>query len=179
MAWEPALEQLGTVTETQVFTFSVKYFEEPIPVEGDVSTSVYYSVKITAVEANPAAVVITNGTLDSTISGSFGPAFNDVVTYMKNDLSYETLNTLTTAPSGTSVWAKLSSKPNKKEIISFIPDPTRMRIFNYTCVAGTLDGSGNIPSPVATINKQIILSDKNWTPGKNALQAAVAETGVA
>jgi len=180
MAWEPDLEQLGTVTETQVFSFSVKYFQDIVSgEEGGVSTPVYYPVKITAVEANPATVVITNGTLDSTISGSFGPAFDDIVTYMKNDLSYETLDTLTTPPPGTIVWTKLASRPNKKEIISFIPDPTRMRIFNYTCVAGTLDGSGNIPSPIATTNKQIILDDRNWTPGKNALQAAVAETGAA
>lgn len=177
MAWEPDLEQLGTVTETQVFTFSVKYFQDVSGGgDGGTTTPVYYPVIITAVEQNPDSVTITNGSLDSTISGSFGPSFDDVVTYMKSDLSYETLDTLNTEPAGTSVWVKLNSRPDKKEIISFIPDPTRMRVFNYTCIAGTLDGSGNIPSPIATTNKQIILADRDWTPGKNALQAAVAET---
>ena len=114
MAWEPELEQLGTVTETQIFTFSVKYFEDTGG--GDPGAlRIYYPVKITAVEGNPTSVVIQDPH-DSTISGSFGPAFDDVVTYMKSDLSYETLDTLTTAPQGTIVWTKLSSKPNKKEI---------------------------------------------------------------
>lgn len=176
MAWEPDLEQLGTVTETQVFSFSVKYFEETTAGESGTSSSVYYPVIITAVEGNPPSVTITNGELDSTISGSFGPSFDDVVTYMKSDLTYETLDTLNTEPAGTSVWIKLNSRPDKKEIISFTPDLTRMRVFNYTCIAGTLDGSGNIPNPIATANKQIILADRDWTPGKNALQAAVAAT---
>lgn len=177
MAWEPELEVLGSVTETQVFTFSVKYFQDTAPGgDGGVSVPVYYPVKITAVEANPTSITINNGSLDSTISGSYGPVFDDVVTYMGTDRNYYTLDTLNTPQSGVSVWTKLAARENKQEITSFIPDPTRVRVFNYTCIAGTLDGSGNIPSPIATTNKQIILSDTNWTPGKDALIAAVNET---
>jgi hypothetical protein len=177
MAWEPELEQLGAVTETQIFSFSVKYFEDSAGGgDGGVSTPIYYPVKITADEINPTTILITNGTTDSTISGFYGSVFNDTVKYMKNDLSYITVNTLTTEPIGISVWNKIPSDQTMREVIEFTPDLTRIRVFNYTCVAGLLDNSGNIPTPIATTVKQIIISDRNWTPGKNALQAAVAQT---
>ena len=177
MAWEPDLEQLGTVTETQVFTFSIKYAQETtVNAESGETALEYFPVKITADESNPSTVVITNAPTDSTISGFYGAAFNDTVTYMKDDLSYETVNTITTEPLGTSVWDKLTSDQNVREVIQFMPDLTRTRVFNYTCVAGLMDAFGNIPIPISTTVKQIILSDRNWTPGKNALQSAVAQT---
>lgn len=183
MPWVPHTTLLGTHTESANFSHVIQYYEEVVgpegvdpisglPTPGEISY-VYYPIRIVANQTNPASVTITydDTAKTGTIAGHYGPVFNDTVQYEKEDRSIVTINTMTTEPIGVGVWEKLASG-DMWEMVAFYPDTTRYRQFTYTATAG--DIVGGVQTVRSTLVYQIDLSDQNWTPGKLALQSAVA-----
>lgn len=178
MPWIPESDPMGTHTQMENFSHTVQYYTiEIIPGSVDPETGAagesteirtYYPVVITPNDPNPASITINNtgSTSGSTISGFYGSIFNDQVYAMKNDFTYVYLDTMTTPPIGEGVWTKLEDY-DIKEMVYFIPDPSRTRTFTYTCVANG-----------ESTTKSVVCQDLSWEPGKNALRAAVAATRV-
>lgn len=90
------------------------------------------------------------------------------------DMRYANMDTLNTPEKGVSVWVKEKAYETK-QVVKFIPDPTRYRRFNYSCTAGTI--SGITQNVSASTTKSIDVSDKNWTPGRDALRSAIFTAG--
>lgn len=181
MPWIPETPLLGTYAQQTTFSNSVQYYEETVgagstdPTTGEVTPGevirTYYPVRIVANEVNPATITISSDDYDTaTISGYYGPVFNDIVEYLEVDRDLITIDTMNTEPVGVGVWDKLNTS-DYWEMVSFTPDRTRYRKFTYTATAGPI--SGGIQSVIATTIFEIDLSDQNWTPGKEALQNAV------
>ena len=181
--WIPSADLLGTYSENSSVSLTLQYYEEtageidPNTGEAGESTIVYYPVRIITQDVNPNTISITHDdiALTASISGFYGPVYNDTVEVMLPDETYRTFNTMTTEPIGVGVWEKIKQY-NVKEVIKFIADPTRSRTFTYTVNAGRVDNG--IMTIKATTTKTILLQDFNWTSGRNALKAAVAKTRV-
>lgn len=184
MPWEPASDPMITVTETQVFSLTIRYYElfgggvDPYTGITTEPTPVYYNIIVTPVMSNPSTITITgNGTTAVTISGYYGPSFDDKLKVMTtHDVvspdnlkmpNYKNFDTLTTEPLGVGVWTKYANNTDNFEIIDFIPDPTRTRDIYYSC---KVVGTG------ATTSKYTRVQDLNWTPGMNALKSALDAT---
>lgn len=185
MPWTPETGQLGTHTQSAGFSHTIQYYEISYgpggidPITGDATAGeeirTYYPVRIVANETNPSSVTISNDDIlkTATVSGVYGPVFNDVVRAMKTDKTIIELNTMTTPPVGTSVWHKLAQY-DVEEVLSFIADTTRERTFTYTARAGNIvNGVMNV---ISTATYSITLSDRSWSAGRDALRAAVAST---
>lgn len=186
MPWVPESDVLGVHTEYGIFSHSVEYYTISI-IPGDVDPETgaagadteirtYYDVVITPVLVDPPTVTISgNSTLAPTISGYYGPCFQEEITVMNTyDVTsenntkkptYNTFDTLNTPPKGIGAWQKKTSY-DTFELIKFDPDMTRTRNVEYRCVA----------SSGASTTKIITIQDLNWTPGMNALRNTVKQT---
>lgn len=185
MPWTPTEGQLGTYTQSAGVSQTIQYYDISYtpggvdPTTGDPTPGeeirTYYPVRITANETNPSSIVISsNDTVKTaTIAGVYGPVFNDTVRAMKTDKSIIELNTMTTPPIGTSVWSKLAQY-DVEEVLSFIADSSRERTFTYTAKAGNI--VNGVMTVVSTATFTILLSDRSWSAGRDALIAAVAAT---
>lgn len=180
IVWTPSAAFLGTVTETQNFNYGITcYIENSSSQNGTVVgvTREDCKVVIEPHEQNPQSIIITDDVINASISGHYGPQFNDVIRIMHADYSNEDFDTLNSEPQGVSVWDKLDSK-TYAELIGFNPDPIRRRLFHYTAKAykvtgGTTFFSGHtiLPDTVLSTKEYIIeLSDQNWEPGKMKLK---------
>jgi hypothetical protein len=181
--WSPSADLLGTYSESSSVSVTLQYYEETAG-EIDATTGsageptlVYYPVRIIAQDVNPNTISITHNDigLSASISGFYGPVYNDTVQVMLPDKTYQTFNTMTTEPIGVAVWEKIKQY-NVKEVIKFIADPTRTRTFTYIVNAGLINNG--VMTIRATTTKTILLQDFSWTSGRNALKAAVAKTRV-
>ena len=130
----------------------------------------------------PTLSITGNDTTAVTISGTTGSAFDDKLKVMlthdvvdqentKNP-KFREYDTLTKEPIGIGVWTKYAQHTDNFEVVSFIPDQTRIRDIYYNCIA--YDTNPN--TPVSTARKYIRVQDLNWTPGMEALNAAVLAT---
>lgn len=137
---------LGTHTQFGEFTYTIEY----------VVDSIYYDVVITPLEENPPTVQIAT----NTISGYYGPSFDDTLTVRNEDNTFEAFT------NNIGVFNSVNLE-TLSEVISFKPDRIRYKVFTYN--ASAYSGA----SLVATTTYQIILDDRNWTPGKLSLQELV------
>lgn len=186
MPWVPESDPMVTVTESGNFSVTVQYYElvgggvDPISGIETPATPVYYKVKVTPQIEDPATIAITNNdTTDVTISGYYGPCFNDklkvMLTYdIENPENtsqpiYRDYDTLTAEPVGVGSWVKFAENTDNFEIVEFIPDMTRTRDISYTCVA--YDTNPN--SPISTVVKINRVQDLSWDSGRDALANAV------
>lgn len=181
MPWIPESDPMVTVTENGTFSVTIQYYELSISgggseMEPPIETPIYYNVTVTPQLTDPPTISITgNGTTAVTISGYYGPCFDDklksMLTYDVIDPNntkqprYRDYDTLTTSPEGIGSWIKYASYPDNYEVVSFIPDLTRTRDIYYNCVS-----NGN------TAVKFNRVQDLNWTPGMEALKQAVDST---
>lgn len=185
MPWTPETTSLGTYTQSSSVMANVQYYEISFGAgTTDPNTGVttpgeeirtYYPVRITANQVNPATIALSHNDVakTATLSGVYGPVFNDVVRAMKKDKSIIQLDTMSSPPIGTSVWAKLAQY-DVEEVLSFIADSSRERTFTYTAKAGSIvNGVMNV---ISTTTFSVLLSDKNWTAGRDALRLAVTAT---
>lgn len=142
MPWIPESDPMVTVTESQVFSVTIQYFEliggmvDPVSGIETPGTPVYYNVTVTPQIEDPSTITITgNGTTEVTISGYYGPVFNDQI---KSMLTYDVVDPTNTAEptyreyTGTGTWANFASYDDNFEVVSFIPDQTRTRDLYYT-----------------------------------------------
>lgn len=186
MPWVPESDPMTTVTENQSFSVTVQYYElvgggtDPISGETVAPTPVYYKVNVSPQQVDPSTVSISgNGTTSVTISGYYGPCFDDKIKVMltydvespNNTASptYRDYDTMTTSPIGVGAWAKYAQKTDNFEIIDFIPDLTRTKDFGYSCVAYNTSPASSISSST----KYNRVQDLNWDGGKNALANAI------
>lgn len=163
---------LGTVSEFQNFTYTVRYYEETIgaPVlnlngttsPGETIRS-YYPVIIS--QENPQSTITTSSTASDpcTISGYFKFVFSDVITYIDFDNNIKTLQ----GTSNVGTWEMLDMN-DCYQFVEFSPDTTRFRQFTYTAVAKNTDGTTR-----ATSTFLINVSDQNWSSGSTALKNAI------
>lgn len=182
MPWVPESDPMVTVTEYGNFSVTIQYYElvgggiDPGTGLSIPETPVYYNVTVTPQLTDPSTISITgNGTKSVTISGYYGPCFNDQLKAMlthdvvsENNISlpnYRDYDTLTVEPKGVGAWTKFAQHDDNFEIVSFIPDATRTRDIYYTCVS-----NGN------TVTKYNRVQDLNWTPGMEALNQAILAT---
>jgi hypothetical protein len=176
MSWLPEEEPMLTVQQEQIFSVDVRYMVVVSGGESGGDTETFYPVTVVPAQSIPSTVTITgNGTTTVTISGYFGQSFADQLTVLtefdvqdENNISqpsFKTYGTFDTTPSGNGVFEKLVTDGGAFEVVSFIPDSTRMRIFSFQCTSFS-----------DTTTKTIVLQDLNWEPGKLALRAAVAAT---
>ena len=190
MAWTPTTPLLGTVVEFENFSFPLDYTEEAVdPVTG-LTEEVHYPVRITTTSpkdtvtladsqvtwtAPPLGIglysyVIVSG---ASISGFFKYVYSDIVEYMNFDKDIIRLEGTETV--GT--WEQFDVN-DCYQMLSFKADTTRYRQFTYKAEAYTKSRiSGNdVINVVSTLNFNIDVSDRNWTPGMTALRNAVATT---
>lgn len=169
MPWIPSAPLLGTVTEYQNFSYSVRYY---VPgAAGDASAvppvaagpDVYYPVTITATSSKP-TVALTTGD-PATIAGFFKFVFNDTIQYKSKSGNIVTL----VGDENQGSWDKLNSN-DVYHMTSFQPDTTRDMTLTYTAQAK--DGN----TVIATQSFTIRISDPNWTNGQNALRDALSAT---
>jgi len=172
MPWVPASTDLGSTTEMGTFNYSIQYYDDQAgtvdPTTGltGPDTYTYRAVTITPQQVDPSTVNITNG-LSASISGYFGPCFNDTLTTRDHQGNITTINTLT---SGESVFNAVN-KNTLHEVIAYVPDPTRTRTFTFTATA--YDPS----NPNVIISTQIYVAqckDLNWDTGRIALKELVS-----
>ena len=186
MPWVPESDPMVTVAEYGNFSATVQYYEligggtDPISGATIEPTPVYYNVQVTPQIEDPATISITgNGTTSATISGYYGPCFDDKLKVMLTydvespnntaNPTYRNYDTLTTEPIGVGTWVKFAQNNDNFEIIDFIPDMTRTRDIFYTCIAYDT----NVNNPIATSTKFNRVQDLNWDPGRDALGNAV------
>ena len=158
MPWIPAEPVLGTVTEFQIFDYTIQYYEEDTvadPITGEFGRT-YYNVTITPEVIKP-TIVITSGN-PARIAGRYQYTFNDVIQYRDNNDNIVTLTGDATEGS----WEKLNMN-TVYQITSFKPDASRDRTFNFTAVANGV-----------TNTYSIRVFDPSWTSGLNNLRAAIA-----
>ena len=170
--WSPSSSLLGTVSEFQNFSYSIRYYEETIGaptlnLDGTttpgLTTRDYYPVVIT--QANPQMTISSTSVAadPATISGYFKYVFNDVITY--RDFN-ENIKILQGTPNiGT--W-ELFNINDCYQFVEFSPDDSRFRQFTFTATAKNLDGTIRATT-VYTIN----VSDQNWSSGSDALKNAI------
>ena len=151
IVWSPVESLLGTVTEFQNFSHSISYQEVD-----DILGPTNYPVTITPSSAQE-TVIISDGD-PASISGYFKYIFFDTVIYLDFDRNIVTKSG--TETQGT--WEQINMD-EVYQMIEFIPDTVRFRTFEFVATA-----NGN--QKTYTID----VSDRNWTPGLNALQNAVS-----
>lgn len=186
MPWVPESDPMTTVTEYGNFSVTVQYYElvgggtDPVSGETVAPTPVYYNVSISPQQVDPSTVAITgNGTTSVTISGYYGPCFDDKLKVMltydvdspdnTTQPTYRNYDTLTTEPIGVGTWVKFAQRNDNFEIIDFIPDTTRTRDFGYSCVAYSVSPG----FPISSTTKYNRVQDLNWDPGRDALANAI------
>ena len=147
---------LGTHTQSQSFAYNIEYV-----IADEILGNVNCDVIVTALETNPSTVTISG----SSISGYYGTMFDDTLTVRNEDNTFDTFTTFT---SSSGIFDSVD-RSTLSEVISFRPDRDRYRVFNYEANAYNAD------SLVATTTYQIILDDRNWTPGKNSLKELVQD----
>ena len=154
----------GTVQEFENFSYGIQYYDEGIvdPVTGLTGEKVDYTVTIT--QLSPQATVTTSSGITATVAGFYRYIFYDTVIY--KNFNNEILTIQGTENLGT--WEQIIPA-EVYQIIEFIPDATRFRTFNFLAEAKSSTGA-----VVATTNFIIDVSDRNWDPGKAALQNIVA-----
>jgi hypothetical protein len=172
MTWVPELSLLGTVTEFQSFSYSIRYYEESegpggidpgtgLATPGEI-TRTYYPVTI--IPASPKPTITTTIGDPATISGLFQYVYNDVITY--RDFNENIVVKSGTATLGT--WEQINMA-EVYQLVEFVPDSSRFRTFSYTAQAKNIDGSVR-----ATTEYTIDVSDQNWSNGATALRNAIA-----
>lgn len=182
MPWIPESDPMVTVTEYGNFSVTIQYYEL---VGGGVDSQtgaeipavpVYYNVTVTPQLTDPPTISITgNGTTAVTISGYYGPCFDDKLKAMltydvvspnnTSEPAYRDYDTLNAPPKGIGAFIKYAQHTDNFELVSYIPDSTRTRDIYYNC---TSNGG--------TVSKFNRVQDLNWTPGMEALNAAILAT---
>lgn len=180
--WTPTDALLHTVKEFQAFsTASITYFELVTMVDPatqvETQVEVYFPVYLTQVTPQDTVTTVNGAyTVAPTVEAPYPPVtpaslsglyryiFYDTVIY--RDFN-ETIKTLTgTATLGT--WQQLDMN-DCYQMVEFIPDTVRYRQFQFLAEAKDKDGV-----VVSTMTYLVDVSDRNWTPGMNALRNAIA-----
>lgn len=170
--WDPSASLLGTVSEFQNFTFTIRYYEETIDaltlnLDGTTTpgetTRSYYPVIITQTTPKPTVTTSSTPVDPSIISGYFKHVFNDVIMYRDFNKTIKTIHG--TEDVGT--WEMLDMN-DCYQFVEFSPDTTRFRQFAYTATAKNIDGTTK-----DTTTFYINVSDQNWSSGSTALKNVI------
>ena len=146
MAWTPSETDLGSVNENVNISHSFTYVDDLDMTE--------YPVTITAVETNPATIIISG----NSISGYYTDSFNNIITYRTQDGQFP-------------VVSKFNQIDLNKlyQMISYKASTVLSKTFTYTATAK--DGDTVVASQTYT---KTVTND--WTEGKNSLQTFVGYT---
>lgn len=144
----PELYVIDQLNEMVPFTKTISFTGDELLYPGET-----WTVAITPSETN-ATVNISGGT----ISGYYSGAFTDYsIQYLNKNNEYKTVKD----------WTQISGA---REIVSYTPTMSQTKTFTYTAKATSS------PSGIVETQSYTIVVTNNWTVGKNALQAAIAQT---
>jgi hypothetical protein len=146
MAWTPSETDLGSVDENVNISHSFTYVDDLDMTE--------YPVTITAVETNPATIVISG----NSITGYYTDSFDNTITYRTQDGQFP-------------VVTKFNQIDLDKlyQMISYKASTVISKTFTYTATAK----DGDTVVATETYTKTVT---NNWTEGKNNLQTFVGYT---
>ncbi len=146
MAWTPSETDLGSVDENVNISHSFTYVDDLDMTE--------YPVTITAVQTNPATIVISG----NSITGYYTDSFDNTITYRTEDGQFP-------------VVTKFNEIDLDKlyQMISYKASTVLSKTFTYTATAK----DGDTVVATETYTKTVT---NNWTEGKNNLQTFVGYT---
>jgi hypothetical protein len=146
MAWTPSETDLGSVNENVNVSHTFTYFDDLDMTE--------YPVTITAVETNPATIVISG----NSITGYYTDSFDNTITYRTQDGQFP-------------VVTKFNQIDLDKlyQMISYKASTVLSKTFTYTATAK----DGDTVVATETYTKTVT---NDWTEGKNNLQTFVGYT---
>lgn len=147
MTWSPILNLLATVQEFQNLSATIGY----------VGSTGSIPVTITEVETDPTITV-----QGDTISGYYSEAFEDVIYYRPTGPVPSQDDYVENSYPSVTRWSDLPSIP--LQIYHFDVDPTVSKQFDYIAQAGPYQNTYNI------------IVTRNYTPGRNQLIRALANT---
>jgi len=146
MAWTPSETDLGSVNENVNISHSFTYVDDLDMTE--------YPVTITAVEVNPATIIISG----NSITGYYTDSFDNTITYRTQDGQFP-------------VVTKFNQIDLDKlyQMISYKASTVLSKTFTYTATAK----DGDTVVATETYTKTVT---NDWTEGKNNLQTFVGYT---
>jgi hypothetical protein len=146
MAWTPSETDLGSVNENVNISHSFTYVDDLDMTE--------YLVTVTAVETNPATIVISG----NSITGYYTDSFDNTITYRTQDGQFP-------------VVTKFNQIDLDKlyQMISYKASTVLSKTFTYTATAK----DGDTVVATETYTKTVT---NDWTEGKNNLQTFVGYT---